>query len=449
MFLEFSELINFTPKKDTYFVFGSPISHSLSPKLHSLYFCENNIDADYIAVKVDKEELKSAIEIVKAYAKGVNLTIPLKEVALSLVDECDEVAKSIGAINTLSFKNGKVLGYNTDYYGLIESLKTKNYSLDDKDILILGNGGAAKAFLYASLKFGKAVTVCGRDLKKVQDFCKNTKATPITYEHLNKGYDIILNASSVGMSPLMDKFLIPTEIIKKTDFIFDSIYNPMQTNLITMGKVYNKQTLNGLYMLIFQGIKSQQIWANVGVGVPDDPIANKIFDDICNDFGNTQENIILTGFMGSGKTTVGKLLKEKLDKPYFDTDAIIEDIEGMTISTIFEQYGEVYFREKEKEIVFKISKLNGCIISTGGGIIKNQENIESLKKNGKIYFINPSLDEIKNRLFDKTDRPLINDKSQIEKLYNERIETYKNTADYIISNDNSIEIADEIIKFTL
>jgi shikimate dehydrogenase len=448
MFLEFSELVNFRPKKNTYFVFGSPISHSLSPKLHSLYFCENNIDADYIAVKVDKEQLKSAIEIVKDYAKGVNLTIPLKEAALDLVDECDEVAKSIGAINTLAFKNGKVLGYNTDYYGLIKSLKTKNYSLDNKDILILGNGGAAKAFLYASLKFGKAVTVCGRDLKKVQELCKNTKAIPITYEHLNKGYDIILNASSVGMSPLMDKLVVPIEIIKNTDFIFDSIYNPMQTNLITMGKVYNKQTLNGLYMLIFQGLKAQQIWNSVGANSVR-PIAEDIFYTLCNQFNNTQENIVLTGFMGSGKTTVGKLLKEKLDKPYFDTDAIIEDIEGMPISAIFEKYGEQYFREKEKEIAFKISKLNGCIISTGGGIIKNQENIEILKKNCKIYFINPSLDEIKSRLFDKTDRPLINDKSQIEKLYNERIEIYKNTSDYTISNDNSIEIADCIAKSTL
>jgi shikimate dehydrogenase len=507
MFLEFSDLKDFRPKKDTYFVFGSPIKHSLSPKLHSLYFMEKGIDADYIAVKVDKEELKSAIDLVKAYAKGVNLTIPLKEVALKLVDECDEVAKSIGAINTLAFENDKVCGYNTDYYGLLESLKTKNYSLDDKDILILGNGGAAKAFLYAGLKFGKTVTVCGRDFVKVQDFCKNTSAIPTTFENLNKGYDIILNATPLGMSPLMDKIPLPNEIIKNTDFIFDSIYNPTQTNLITMGDIYNRQTLNGLYMLIFQGLKSQQIWtssarsAGCRVQGTEEPveceeckrlnpnsfslsalacmgefcssetikgsnilysevaddhrsalqnssentrIAELIFSEICNNFNNTQENIVLTGFMGSGKTTVGQLLKEKLDKPFFDTDEIIEELEGMPISSIFEKYGEEYFRAKEKEIALKISKLNGCIISTGGGIIKNPQNIENLKKNGKIYFINPSIEEIKTRLFDKTDRPLIADKSKIENLYNERIETYKKTADHIVSKDNLEDIAEEI-----
>ena len=484
-----------------FFVFGSPISHSLSPKLHSLYFREKQIDADYIAVKVEKEQLGAAINAVKAYAKGINLTIPLKEAAFSLVDECDEIAKSIGAINTISFENGKICGYNTDYYGLIESLKTKNYSLDNKNILILGNGGAAKAFLYASLTFGKSVTVCGRTLEKVQEFCKNTRAVPITYAELNQDYDIILNATSLGMSPLMDKLPIPAKIIRKSDFIFDSIYNPTQTNLITVGNLYKRQTLNGLYMLIYQGLKSQEIWARsaahrvqnaeelykgceqcgmrqidpntfslsklacmgefcstetmdgqnilYGEVMGEDSsyhIAELIFSEICNNFNHTQENIVLTGFMGSGKTTVGKLLSEKLDKPFFDTDTVIEEIEGMPVPDIFEKYGEAYFREKETEVAKEISKLNGCIISTGGGIIKKPENIANLKKNGKIYFINPSIDEIKSRLYDKTDRPLIKDKSEIEKLYSQRIETYKATADFILSENQSEGNAAQIIK---
>ena len=431
MFLTLSELRDFVPTKDAYFVFGYPISHSLSPKLHENFFKGSGISADYFAVEIDKPQLQEAISIVKAYAKGVNLTIPLKECVIPMLSEIDPVAGKIGAVNTLKFEGDKIIGYNTDYYGL-----TSSVDLKDKDVLILGNGGAARAFLQAGLDFGKSVTVCGRDYGRVSEFCKNTSAVPTTYDKLSvEDGVVILNASPLGMGKLITQTPVRENIIKRASFVFDSIYNPKKTNLLVLAEIYNKKAINGISMLIYQGVKAQEIWGNRG-------------SSELSDFSDEKriENIILTGFMGSGKTTVGRLLAEKTDRLFFDIDSVLEDVHSMKITEIFEKYGEEYFRKEETEICRKISSLNGCIIATGGGIIKNSENITALKSGGKIYFINPDLSEIGKRLESDTTRPLIQKKENIEKLYNERIGIYKKTADFIISENSSENAAEEVMK---
>ena len=428
MFLTLSELKNFIPKRDTYFVFGYPISHSLSPVLHADFFKNSGIDADYFAVEIPKSDLKEAVSIIKGYAKGVNLTIPLKECVIPLLDEIDAVAEKIGAVNTLKFENGRVKGYNTDYYGIINSVELK-----DKKILILGNGGAAKAFLHASLDFGKNVTVCGRDICKVKEFCKNTAAVPADYENLSIEADtVILNATPLGMGKLISQIPVRENIIKNASVVFDSIYNPKKTNLLVIAEIFNKKIINGIPMLIHQGIKAEEIWGNTGTCT-------------LTEFSDEKrvENIILMGFMGSGKSTVGRILASETVRPFFDIDSLIEDTCNMKISEIFEKSGEEYFRKIEAEICRKISCLNGCIIVTGGGIIKSKENINALKGNGKIYFINPDLSEIYKRLIDDTDRPLIKNKENIEKLYYERIEVYKREADFVISKNSS----EEVVRF--
>ena len=431
MFFTLSELKEFKPKKDTYFVFGCPISHSLSPALHENFFNNSGINADYYAVEVDKPDLHDAIEIVKGYAKGVNLTIPLKECVIPLLSEIDPVAEKIGAVNTLKFEKGRIKGYNTDYYGVENSV-----DLNNKDILILGNGGAAKAFLQAALDFGKSVTVCGRNMKKVTDFCKNTNAIPTVYENLTvKEGCVILNATPIGMGKLISKIPISEKIIKNASVIFDSIYNPKKTNLLVVAEIYGKKAINGISMLIYQGVKAQEIWGNNGNADID------LFSD-----EKRVQNIILTGFMGSGKSTAGNIISQKTERPFFDVDSIIEDISDMKITEMFEKYGEEHFRKIEALVCEKISHLNGCIIATGGGAVKNTENVNNLKQNGQIYFINPDIKEIEKRLESDQSRPLIKDKSNIFKLYNERTALYKETSDFIINENDSEAAAEEVIK---
>lgn len=443
MIISYEELKNFKPQKDTYFVFGDPINHSLSPKLHKIFFDAHNIDADYIGVKVTKEELGDALNIVKKYAKGVNLTIPHKKAVIPFLDEIDKGAREIGAVNTLVFSHGKVKGYNTDCFGLTATLQKFGYDMKNKSVLILGNGGVAEAFLYVALGCTDNVTVAGRDIEKVKEFCKNTSAVPTVFSDLKGGkFDIILNGTPVGMSKTADKIPISPDIIKNCEFVFDSIYNPLNTNLTVFSDIYGVKNSNGLYMLIYQGLKAQELWGNNYLN--DD--ADLIFDGLRNEFGAVKKNIVLIGYMGSGKTTALKLIKSLTGKIAVDTDSLIEETCGMSISEMFRKYGEEYFRAEETKIARKVSALNGAVISTGGGIIKNRENMELLKRNGIVFFLNPDIDEIINRISGSKTRPLIKNPDNIKKLYLERLPLYKEYADYIISNNSTKESVGEILE---
>ena len=141
------------------------------------------------------------------------------------------------------------------------------------------------------------------------------------------------------------------------------------------------------------------------------------------------KNIVLTGFMGTGKTTIGKLLSEKLSFPFFDTDKIIEQNTEMSIPRLFEKLGEKEFRNYETEVVKLLSGTEGCVISCGGGIVLNKINMDLLSKNGIIVYLNASIDTIVKRIVDDKNRPIIaameNPKTEIEKLFNKRKQFYQ------------------------
>lgn len=157
------------------------------------------------------------------------------------------------------------------------------------------------------------------------------------------------------------------------------------------------------------------------------------------------KNIVFIGMPGSGKSTFGKKLSDINNKKFIDIDDYIEKKEKNKITTIFEKYGEDYFRKKENSYIKEISKIKNCIIATGGGVVKNEENIKHLKKNGIIIFLDRNIEEIYK--LDHSNRPLLKNKDNILKLYNERINLYKKYSDYIIKNDKTInEILEKIQK---
>lgn len=158
-------------------------------------------------------------------------------------------------------------------------------------------------------------------------------------------------------------------------------------------------------------------------------------------------NIILIGFMATGKTTVGKLLAQKLNMKFVDTDKLIEKNEDMSINEIFNIYGENYFRKIENKIIKNLENKNNTVISTGGGIILNSQNIDILRKNGKIFFLDTSIEKIKDRLKNNKSRPLNKDLQSIIDLYESRYNLYLNAADYILNSDKTLsETCKEIIK---
>ena len=151
------------------------------------------------------------------------------------------------------------------------------------------------------------------------------------------------------------------------------------------------------------------------------------------------KNIVLIGMPASGKTTISELLAEKLDMIRYDADVYLEEKEGRLIKEIFSEYGEEHFRDLEEKYTKELSDKENIIISTGGGVIKREKNIENLKRNGIIFFIDREISEIFKE--DHTDRPLLQDIKNIEKLYNERFHLYNKYADYVIKNNDSLEIA--------
>ena len=260
-----------------YGIIGDPVSHSLSPVLQNTLAKEMNIDMSYLAFHVT-ENIKDAIK--GAFAlniKGFNVTIPYKKDMLDIVTEIDDRARKIGAINTLTKSEKGYKGYNTDIIGLGMSLHNNNLSVKDKDIIILGAGGAAKAVLYLAIEEGaKSITIINRNISKAEQLKAEVGIKHILVislddlksdiDLLSKNNYFVFQTTNVGMHPNIEDCIIKDEAFyKKCDSGIDLIYTPFETSFIKKMKSNGKICINGLDMLILQGVASFEIWNNVKV----------------------------------------------------------------------------------------------------------------------------------------------------------------------------------------
>jgi len=257
-----------------YGIIGDPIAHSLSPPMHNAAFEECGMDSLYLAFRVPKAELESAIKGAKSLGiLGINVTTPLKEEALAFVD-AEDVAKEIGAINTIEFSTGSPVGYNTDGIGSIHALRESVGEIDGKNVLILGAGGAAKAIAFHLDAAGAEVTIANRTKERaVQLASKLTNATAIGIDisrgivrdrelerHL-KTADILINATSTGMYPDVDTTLVNADIMHHDLVVFEIVYNPVETKLLREARRAGlKQIIDGVKMLVYQGAAAFKIW---------------------------------------------------------------------------------------------------------------------------------------------------------------------------------------------
>lgn len=260
-----------------YGIVGNPISHSLSPLLQNALAREMNIDMRYLAFHV-KENIKEAIEGAFFLGiRGFNVTIPFKKDMLDIVTEVDKTAKDIGAINTLvRVKNG-YKGYNTDILGLDKSLYNNGLTIKDKDVILLGAGGAAKAALYLAIKEGvRSITIINRNKSKAKALKAEVSfrnVSIISLDELKGNIDLlekedyfVFQTTNVGMYPNVNDCIIEDEnFYKKCSSGIDIIYTPFETAFIKRMKEKGKACINGLDMLLLQGVASFEIWNNVNV----------------------------------------------------------------------------------------------------------------------------------------------------------------------------------------
>ena len=388
---------------------GKKLPHSFSKIIH-----EKIGDYSYELVELTEEELPNFMT--ERNFKAINVTIPYKQAVIPYLYKMSETAKSIGAVNTVVNRDGKLYGYNTDFYGMSSLIKKNNIDLSGKKVVILGSGGTSKtAFAVAeSLGAGEIIKVS----RKVSD-------KTVTYDELynkHKNVDVIINTTPVGMYP--EIFSSPVDVSNFSNLkgVVDAVYNPLKTKVVADAEKIGVPAESGLYMLVAQAIRAYEIFM-------DKTAENSLLDSIFNEVKSQKQNIVLTGMPGSGKSTIGEAVAKKLQRDFIDTDEEIKKEIKMEISDFFEKYGEAKFRDIETDVIKNISKFSGIVIATGGGAVLRKENVDALKMNGIIYYLDRPLDDI----IPTFDRPLASSVEAIKKRYNERHDVYVGTADKFIS----------------
>lgn len=247
---------------------GEKLGHSLSPEIHRIIFEKLNINGTYNLFEINKENFHKAVDSVKTLSiKGVNVTIPYKEDVIKQLDFVSSEAKRIGAINTIKIVENKAFGYNTDYYGFGYMISKGNITIKNNDFYVLGSGGAAKAVVsYLEDKEAKSINLVSRNKESAKESFKNFNINVIGYDDLKdkKGYCII-NTTPVGMYPKVDFSPVDKEIIANFSFAMDIVYNPLETKFLKMAKELGLKYVDGLYMLVGQGVKAEEIWNDIKI----------------------------------------------------------------------------------------------------------------------------------------------------------------------------------------
>ena len=346
---------------------------------------------------------------------GINVTIPYKQAVIPFLDETDETARAIGAVNTVVNRNGKLYGYNTDLYGLTRLIRRIGLDLSGKKVLVLGTGGTSRTASYAAEKLGARV---------VYRVSRTSREGSLSYEDVLRDHtdaQIILNTTPCGMFPRPAEQPLSLESFTRLEGVADAIYNPLRSRLVLDARFRGIPAEGGLYMLVAQAVRASELFLNMSY--PDD-LTDQIYDRILR----RKENLVLIGMPGSGKSAVGKILTKTTGKPLADTDQLIVEKAGKSIPEIFREDGEPAFRDLESEIIRELSLQGGQVISTGGGAVLRPENVTLLRQNGRLFW----LDRAPDSLVPTDDRPLADTAAKMKQLYQEREPVYRASADMII-----------------
>ncbi len=402
---------------------GEHLKHSFSKEIHNL-LC----DYDYRIQEIPEGCLDDFMR--EHDFKAINVTIPYKERVIPHLYEIDEAARRIGAVNTVVNRGDRLYGYNTDFYGMTMLIKKIGVEVSGRKVLILGSGGTSKT----------ANAVCkALGASEIVRVSRTASQDSVTYEdacRYHSDAEVIINTTPVGMFPKNEGCPIDISSFPSLSGVVDAVYNPLRTNLIRNAKRAGIPSEGGLYMLVAQAVKACEHFT--GKEIPDyrcDEVFSKIL------LG--KENIILVGMPGSGKTTIGKIIAERLGRRFVDTDGLIRERCGCEISEIFAEKGEKYFRDVEAEVISEVSKETCLVIATGGGAVLRAENADALSQNGRLIFIDADLEG----LIATNDRPLSNTPEKLRALYETRYPIYCERCDIRVEiSRNAEENADKILN---
>lgn len=398
------------------------LSHSYSREIHA---CIG--DYDYAMTELPPDELGQFL-LARDFL-ALNVTIPYKEAVIPYLSELDCDALSIGAVNTIINRGGKLYGYNTDFGALKSLIISTGKDIGGKKVLILGTGGTSKTAAAVAKALGAAECV------KVS---RTKKEDAVTYEEAYLAHadaEVIINATPVGMYPEIEARPIDISRFARAELFVDAIYNPLRTRLALEAEERGITVATGLYMLAAQAVGAAKLFPEVSLTADTE---GQVFESVLK----SKENIVLIGMPSAGKTTAGRIISERLKRKFYDTDELVTARVGMTPGEFIKLHGEAAFRREEGEAVRAISAECGAVIATGGGTVTDADTARRLKMNGRLYF----LDRCTELLTPTDTRPLSNTKDALLKLYDIRHPIYLAAADVIIDGDGEISgVCDSII----
>lgn len=396
---------------------GQKLVHSYSPQIH------NELgNYSYELFEVEPEKLEEFL--LQGTFTGINVTIPYKKAVIPYCKTLSPIAKRLGAVNAIvRHKDGTLHGHNTDYFGFRSMLEKSGLSVSGKKVLVLGSGGASATATAVLTESGANVIVISR-----------SGVNNYTNLHLHLDASIIVNTTPVGMYPNAGVSPIDLSNFLSLEGVLDVIYNPARTQLLLDAEKMGLVTMNGLWMLVAQAKESAEWFMK-------QQIPNSAISPIYEKLSKQMENIVLIGMPGSGKTTIGKLLAQHLNRVFIDIDAAIEETANMPIPDIFKTQGEDAFRELETAIIAKYGKCSSLVISTGGGCVTKYRNYPLLHQNSTIYCIERSLDQLATE-----GRPL-SANSSLAEMFHTRQPLYESFADCFIHNNASpMDAVNQILK---
>lgn len=403
-----------TDNRFDYALIGKGLGHSLSPQVHKALGGYN-----FGLIDLGEEELDAFFAAFPL--KGITVTMPHKRAVMKYLDEISDIAKASGSVNTIVRRpDGTLAGHNTDYRGFRYTVERSGIDITGKKCLIFGSGGVSGTVR-------KVLEDCGAGEIRII-----SRHGEDNYENLSRHSDarVLVNATPVGMYPKAGVSPISLDMFDSCIGVFDLIYNPLRSKLILEAEDRGIPAYSGLDMLVAQA-------AYAGLLFTGEDYTDRI-EGVCEMIRRQQENIVLIGMPGSGKTVIGKELAERTGKRFVDTDEYLLETCGKSAEEIILTEGEDAFRKYETSAIDAIGRTGGQVIATGGGVVEREENRHLLRSNGRIVYIRRDLD-----LLETGGRP-ISSEDGVEAIYKRRKDRYEAWQDLTVENHEITESAQEI-----
>lgn len=384
---------------------GRKLGHSYSPQIHSQL-----ASYSYTLFEKEPDELEAFLR--NGDFTGLNVTFPYKKAVIPYLDELSDVAKQLGAVNTIvRQESGRLIGHNTDYFGFQSMVNRSRIPVAGKKCLVLGSGGASNTATAVLQELGANVVVISRTGEN-------------NYDNLDLHSDaaVIVNTTPLGMYPKVGVSAVELTTFPVLEGVLDVVYNPARTKLLLDAEERGIPAINGLWMLVAQARESAE-WFS-GASIPEDAI-----ERIYRNLKAQMQNIVLIGMPGCGKSTIGQMLGRTM----IDADVEIENLARKSIPEIFSEYGEEKFRQYETNVLDALGKQSGLVIATGGGCVTQERNYPLLHQNGTIFWLQRDLNKL------ATDGRPLSQSNNLSDMYHIRKPMYEKFADYVINNNGSAE----------